>query len=316
MKRIGSVVLLTSVAVLVFLVTWGCGNPTYKSTAKAPRIDEAHSVLIFQVPGYAAVGFSHKDHAGYYGNSCLVCHTHTNVRDDSIWGCGECHSDEDYEQLCPDDAERHDCLQAQCAQCHATLIPNPTPPGPSNCFICHNTSSGPGGGPPSGFTLNGTVTYYGAIESADEVDQFVFTIQNDRRVTIDVESFEAGSGGGGGGGPNGPQDFFNNGNSNDRLVANIFLWDSNDVTIASKTCQTCLRFTHGCCPGADAPGAFSSRSGKNPYMNVNPLVAGTYTLAIGANPLSDADAKNGYNTDGSYYSGSSTQNYRITLTAY
>lgn len=128
---------LLATAVGWFLLSLtGCETAIYQSPSATPRIDADHQILTFSVAyGDGDVVFTHAQHAGYYQNSCLVCHSHTHVRDDSIWGCGFCHTSEDSEGICEDDLDGHDCLQVQCADCHAQQTPNPTPVG--LCFSCH-----------------------------------------------------------------------------------------------------------------------------------------------------------------------------------
>ena len=80
------------------------------------------------------VTFTHRTHAeAYLNNDCMVCHAHTNIRDNTIWDCAQCHSSEDDEGWCPDDADGHDCWMVQCQQCHQQYDPAPTP----NCVDCH-----------------------------------------------------------------------------------------------------------------------------------------------------------------------------------
>jgi hypothetical protein len=134
------------------------------------------------------------------------------------------------------------------------------------------------------------MTVYGTLTAATDVDNFQFSLTAVTDVTIDIESWEAPK-------PKAPMDFFGNGDNNDKLITNVYIFDSSNNEIASKVCQTCNK-GFGCCPGDDAPGAYISRSGHNPYMTVSALPAGDYTLAIGAGNLSSADALSGSNSNG------------------
>ena len=58
---------------------------------------------------------------------------HTDVTDDTLWECSECHSSNDAENLCTDDEHGHDCMFVQCVVCHQTLDTDPTP----DCADCH-----------------------------------------------------------------------------------------------------------------------------------------------------------------------------------
>jgi hypothetical protein len=89
-----------------------------------------------------------------------------------------------------------------------------------------------------------------------------------------------------------PTDLFADGASNNRLKANIYLFNYAGSLVASKV---------GNYPGEGAPGAHSTRTGQSPYLATN-ITTGTYTLAIGSYPLSEADAKAGNNSDGSSWS--------------
>ncbi len=111
---------------------FACSNEA-DFTGEAPSIDSGKEVFTFAGGAQGDVTFEHKTHATYVDNNCLECHTHLDVRDDTVWGCDSCHSSEDREQFCANDANGHDCTYFLCEQCHALEIPNPTP----SCAGCH-----------------------------------------------------------------------------------------------------------------------------------------------------------------------------------
>jgi hypothetical protein len=159
-------------------------------------------------------------------------------------------------------------------------------------------------------TDTSVVMLYGTITQFSEVDRYGLYLTAGTILTVDVESKEAP-------GSRGPQDFFGNGNSNDNLVTNVFVFDSGGVVEGFKDCSPPGCPKAGCYPGCDAPGAFSGRSGKNPYMDINITISDNYSLAIGAAPLSSVDAWNGTNNgDSSLYDGTGLykDKYRITFT--
>jgi hypothetical protein len=491
-------------AVISTMSFTGCSNDS-DSDVDPPTIDARHTNITFRVPSQGDVAFEHKTHADYYDNTCLVCHMHTDVRDDTIWSCSECHDNNDSDGLCVDDVWSHDCMSVQCLDCHSQETNNPTP----DCADCHSsppvsnfppaaslvgmtgtlavnqtvtgtytysdtegdlegaslfqwyladdaigtnttaiagetnitiqplnanlgkylifevtpvalTGTSPGGsarsapsgpitlvpsnsaptasnaaisgvpnnhfvltasynyndvdGDPEGVSIyqwyvafdamktNATaitgataLTYtpvagevgkylffevtpvaqtgnpqgapsessavgpvtdtsvvklYGTINQFSEVDRYDLYLTAGAMVTIDVESKEAP-------GFKGPRDFFGNGDSNDNLVTNVFVFDSGGIVEGFKDCSPPGCPKAGCYPGCDAPNAFSGRSGKNPYMDINITATDNYFLAIGAAPLSSGDAWNGTNNgDSSIYDATvlSKDKYRITFT--
>jgi hypothetical protein len=159
-------------------------------------------------------------------------------------------------------------------------------------------------------TDTSVVKLYGTINQFSEVDRYDLYLTAGAMVTIDVESKEAP-------GFKGPRDFFGNGDSNDNLVTNVFVFDSGGIVEGFKDCSPPGCPKAGCYPGCDAPNAFSGRSGKNPYMDINITATDNYFLAIGAAPLSSGDAWNGTNNgDSSIYDATvlSKDKYRITFT--
>lgn len=117
------------------------------------------------------------------------------------------------------------------------------------------------------------------------MDKITITIPASGSLVIDMDAWE-----GCGNKVTIPTDLFvGDGASNNKLKANIYLFDNSGNLVASKVGQY---------PGEGAPGAHSTRTGQSPYLATN-ITTGTYTLAIGSYPLSEADAKAGNNTDGS-----------------
>jgi len=129
-------ILFALISLVTFASFSGCDQSDDVSVAP-PVINPAQDNLTFQVSGgWPDVHFTHKSHAEeYLEDECLTCHSHTGIRDVTIWNCSDvsCHSSDDTEGLCADDAEGHACWMKQCEACHATLSPDPTP----NCTDCH-----------------------------------------------------------------------------------------------------------------------------------------------------------------------------------
>lgn len=123
-----------------------------------------------------------------------------------------------------------------------------------------------------------------SIDSPSQVDQWVFNLSEATDLIIDVQAWEAC-----GSKPAIPQDFFGDGNHNNRLHANIYLFTSTGTLISDAT---------GIYSGDSAPGSHDTRSGQNAYLGLTGLTAGDYILAIGAYELSQTDAWAGFNTQG------------------
>jgi hypothetical protein len=106
-------------------------------------------------------------------------------------------------------------------------------------------------------------------------------------------------------------DFFGDGNNNNKLHANFYLFNQSGTLVGSST---------GIYSGDSAPGAHVTRSGQNAYLSMS-IPAGTYILAVGSYPLSQNNAWAGYNMDGSDWSQSYSYSgsiryykYKITIT--
>ena len=149
-----------------------------------------------------------------------------------------------------------------------------------------------------------TITISGSINSSSEVNQWVFSLANTSDLIVDVQAWESC------GKKPIPQDFFGDGNNNNKLNANIYLFTMEGLLEESST---------GTFPGDSAPGAHQTRSGRNPYLSITDLSAGTYILVIGAYPLSQTDAWNSVNNDGSSWIDNEDPNnpnyYNIIITA-
>ena len=112
------------------ILHFSCRNPSNFSGTN-PEISAELSVITY-FTNYVEpfVIFNHKDHAAdYYENSCMVCHSHIDVLEDSAWSCYECHES---------NLTVHDKTFEQCMNCHLSLGINPTPAGPPGCGTCHD----------------------------------------------------------------------------------------------------------------------------------------------------------------------------------
>ena len=147
------------------------------------------------------------------------------------------------------------------------------------------------------------VVLMGSIAQQSEVDHLPITFSTSGKVKIDVQAWESCTSNGT---KNIPTDFFGDGNNNNKLISNIFLFNNQNGTLVDSKATSF--------PGDVAPGAHTTRSGRNPYLVMN-ISAGTYRLAIGSYPLSEADAWAGVNTDGSSWSdyGSPWKKYKINI---
>jgi hypothetical protein len=305
-------------AVISGISLTGCSNDT-DDTGDPPTIDPALRVIIFRTPGQSDVTFTHQAHADYYDNTCMVCHMHTDVRDDTIWSCSECHANNDSDGLCVDDAWGHNCMFVQCQDCHLQQTPDPTP----NCTDCHDGAIVPP--PPGGQTF----TIYGSIDASTQVDHYYFQLTTPSDVTIDVASYEETASAWGHGSvdlnlpiPNNP-----NGANNDKLLSNIYLFTAGGTLMGSVDGQT-ICICSGChfggwkdnpgpgWPGCDASGIIGTYGINNPTLSVTGLAAGDYFVAIGAQYMSSAEAQSANNNSGdeSGWSGIANNNYKIIIT--
>jgi chitodextrinase len=142
------------------------------------------------------------------------------------------------------------------------------------------------------------------ISQPSDVDHWTLTVGTGT-IIIDVGAWESD------GAKPIPMDFFGDGNNNNKLHANFYLFDQSGTLVGSST---------GIYSGDSAPGAHVTRSGQNAYLSMS-VSAGTYILAVGSYPLSQNNAWAGVNMDGSDWSQSYSYSgpiryykYKITIT--
>ncbi len=111
-----------------------------------------------------------------------------------------------------------------------------------------------------------------------------------------------------------PDPSSSNGPNNDYLISNIYLFNGLGTLEGYKDCNPCgISYLYSCEPGCDAPGAYSTRNGANPYLSLS-LLPGEHRFRIGAAPLSQADAVTGNNSQGWWYYQGYREHYKITFT--
>lgn len=120
------------ISCILLTLVWGCSSSS-QPTGSSREVSNQDAVIVFEVAGWPDVTFTHKRHAEYWGNNCMECHMHTDVTDETLWECSQCHSGDDAENLCSDDSHGHDCMFVQCVRCHQTLDTDPT----TDCSDCH-----------------------------------------------------------------------------------------------------------------------------------------------------------------------------------
>jgi len=120
------------IGLMILTLVWGCSSSS-QPTGSSREVSNQDAVIVFEVSGWPDVTFTHKSHAEYWNNNCMECHMHTDVTDETLWECSECHSGDDAESLCSDDDYGHDCMFVQCVRCHRSLDTDPTP----DCSSCH-----------------------------------------------------------------------------------------------------------------------------------------------------------------------------------
>lgn len=135
MERIPRRALPYCIVVLFPLIfAFACSND-HSYYGSPPAIDSQHEVIVLRSTsgGVDDVLFRHKQHADYYDNTCMVCHSHTSAWDTSIWSCDACHQSNDAQGLCGTTGDGHACMSRQCLLCHQQLAVDPTP----LCAQCH-----------------------------------------------------------------------------------------------------------------------------------------------------------------------------------
>ena len=173
---------------------------------------------------------------------------------------------------------------------------------------------------PAAVVSGTTIVLQDSVSQASDLDHWTLTVSTAGTITLDVQAWESC------GAKPVPRDFFGDGNGNNKLHANMYLFNSDGTVRASSTgsySADTWNPTNGTGrypPETPAPpGNHNTRSGQNPYINVS-VPAGTYKLAIGSWPISSStDAWNGVNNDGSdwtnSYGGSTSYNkYKINVT--
>lgn len=104
---------------LVLPIFTGCADskdPTINDSFRneIPSNDE---YIIFVGSLWSNVTFPHEEHSQREADDCFVCHDHGATAGDSKWNCSTCHTANDPEFLCDQDAN-HGCIMAQCDFCH------------------------------------------------------------------------------------------------------------------------------------------------------------------------------------------------------
>ena len=74
--------------------------------------------IVFGGALWSNVTFPHLEHSQREADDCFICHDHGATFGDSKWNCSACHTANDPESLCDQDAN-HGCIMAQCDFCHA-----------------------------------------------------------------------------------------------------------------------------------------------------------------------------------------------------
>jgi hypothetical protein len=174
-------------------------------------------------------------------------------------------------------------------------------------------------------TMVSSVTAYGVIDTRTTVDQYSFNLAGSGDVTIDVRSYEAFLATPdfyhGGWDPCGssschhhyyseemgttkldfPPDGPSNGYTNDRLLTNVYLFNSSGSVIDYQNCEACGDTWDGtfwdCDNYCGVPTLGYSRSYFNPYLDAT-LSAGDYQFSVGAAGLSSTNARAGVNSGG------------------
>jgi hypothetical protein len=309
----------TVIACLLCTLLTHCDVSNHRPGTQAV-IPESDKVVLFSCATWSDVRFNHEQHSTRYNGMCVKCHDHQTIAGQTHWYCRSCHTaGSDVEKLC-DPVAQHGCIMTQCYNCHETKGANPG----QSCEDCHvggirNSDSGGGtdtggggtdngggtdtgggdtdtggddddsGGGDTGPTGSFSASYAGSIPAKSDVGHIQITIPKAGRLVIDVDAWE-----GCGNKPAIPTDLFNDGASNNKLKANIYLFNQSGTCVGSSTGSYPACDNDGDC----APGAHDTRTGQSPFLSMD-IGRGTYVLAIGSYPLSQADAWAQNNSDGS-----------------
>jgi len=278
--------LLPGIAVLfiLFPLLTQC-DVSHKRPGEQAQIPASAQTITISGVTWSDVAFQHAQHSERYKGMCIKCHDHQPIAGQTHWYCRKCHTaGQDREKLCTAVAQ-HGCIMTQCYNCHEVKGANPG----LTCMDCHKGGANivpgpqPGGAP--------TMVFAGSIDQKSQVDQWVLNFKTAGNLVIDVQAWEACKVN-----PSRPTDLFGDGDFNNQLGAGIYLFYQDGTLIAYSTgwCDTHPNGDSHC-----APDAGSTRTHRSPYITANLTKPGTYALAIGSNPLSEADARAKINTDGS-----------------
>jgi ribosomal protein L40E len=267
--------LLPGIAVLfiLFPLLTQC-DVSHKRPGEQAQIPASAQTITISGVTWSDVAFQHAQHSDRYKGMCIKCHDHQPIAGQTHWYCRKCHTaGQDREKLCTAVAQ-HGCIMTQCYNCHEVKGANPG----LTCMDCHkggvNLVPGPqpGGAP--------TMVLTGSIDQQSEVDHWILNFPTSGNIIIDVQAWE--SCGSNGNKPNIPRDFFGDGEHNNQLHAEIYLFKEDGALLnhSNYSCDDNMNC---------APGAHSTRTGQSPYLAMN-INAGTYRLAIGCTSLSEADA--------------------------
>jgi hypothetical protein len=298
--------LLPGIAVLfiLFPLLTQC-DVSHKRPGEQAQIPASAQTITISGVTWSDVAFQHEQHSDRYKGMCIKCHDHQPIAGQTHWYCRKCHTaGQDREKLCTAVAQ-HGCIMTQCDTCHKAQVPPQAPPLAKDCAACHILVPGPTPETP-------IYTIEDSIASASEVDRWTLPLKTSGTIIIDVEAWESC------GAKPIPMDFFGDGQNNNKLHANMYLFNSSGTVVASSTGRYSADAIWLATNRTLPPGNHNTRSGQNPYINVS-VPAGTYKLAIGSWPISNStDAWNGVNNDGSdwttSYNGTTSYNkYKIKI---
>ncbi len=297
MARVTRPFRLSALLLLLFSAA-GCQGETAAPTisdTSPPVITPTNYKITFPGVSYADVLFDHQHHttSPNHGidNDCYRCHNCSDFFRDSLWNCRDCHSPKNPEGLCRQADQLHGCIMVQCSDCHEKeRLAGRNPPKSSECILCHTAGLLP------------VVTLTGTIGSRTQVDTHIFALDfasPTATVILDVEAHE----GCGGAYAKWPSDFFDDGESNNGLLGNIYFFRSDNSYLGSAVgLEPGLGWTEGY--------PHSQRSAYNGWIKVTGLTPGSYKVAIGAALLSRANALLGSNSQGATWYTNDPDNYK------
>ena len=274
--------LLAGIAVLfiLFPLLTQC-DVSHKRPGEQAQIPASAQTITISGVTWSDVAFQHTQHSERYKGMCIKCHDHQPIAGQTHWYCRKCHTaGQDREKLCTAVAQ-HGCIMTQCYNCHEVKGANPG----LTCMDCHKGGANIVPGPQPG----GTPTFVldGSVNQHSKVDRWTLNFNISGDLVIDVQAYEGCVSG------EGYRDYFGDGGGNNRLTANIYLFKQDGTLVGSST---------GSMPRAEM-------IHRNPYLSINSINAGSYILAIGSCPLSQADALAGKNNDGGECGGGAKSNW-------